>query len=110
MKLKEIRKENNKTQKEIADILNIPQRTYNEYELGQTEPTIDQLKKLSNLYNVSIDYLVDNKINNSNNLSLEEKQEKIIKKIEKMNTVQCARMHGYVDRLIEEYKENYTFK
>lgn len=58
MRLKELRKINNKTQDEIATFLNMSQVSYGRYELETSEPTIDTLCKLANYYDVSIDYLI----------------------------------------------------
>ena len=64
MLLKEERNKKKITQQEVAEVLNISQRTYSAYELGQTEPTIDTLCKLADYYNVSIDYLVGRQLKN----------------------------------------------
>lgn len=58
MRIKELRKENRKTQTEMAKYLNIAQNSYQRYEAGETEPNIGNLIKLADYYNVSIDYLV----------------------------------------------------
>ena len=58
MKLKELRKENQKTQDDLARALNVSHGTYNNYEQGKYEPNIDTIIKLANYYDVSIDYLV----------------------------------------------------
>ena len=58
MRLKELRKENKKTQAEIALILNVTQQTYARYELETSEPTIDTFCKLADYYRVSLDYLI----------------------------------------------------
>ena len=57
-KLKELRKLSNKTQDDIAALLNTTQATYSRYEQNQSEPTIDTLCKLADYYNVSLDYLI----------------------------------------------------
>lgn len=56
--LKELRQKENKTQKEIAEDLNITQRTYSNYETGKREPSIDMLINIADYYNTSIDILV----------------------------------------------------
>ena len=56
--LKTLRKENNKTQSDLAKILNVTTGSYNQYELGNTEPNIDILIKLADYYGVSVDYLI----------------------------------------------------
>lgn len=57
-KLKDLRNESGKTQKEIAEILEISATCYAGYEQGYREPDIATLKKLCLLYNTSSDYLI----------------------------------------------------
>ena len=57
-KIREFRKNNHKTQLEIAQILNLPLSTYRNYELGVAEPNIAILEKLSDLYDVTVDELL----------------------------------------------------
>lgn len=64
MKLKELRKQNKKTQEEIANYLNITQVSYGRYELGTSEPNLQILNQLANYYKVSIDYLIGRETNN----------------------------------------------
>lgn len=52
-----LRTETNLTQKEVADKLGIAQQTYQGYETGSTKATLHLLEQLSNLYNVSMDFL-----------------------------------------------------
>lgn len=54
----DLRKQNKKTQSEIAKYLNLTTAGYNKYEINKTEPSIENLKKLADYYNVSLDYLV----------------------------------------------------
>lgn len=57
--LKEIRIDHDIRQKDIAKVLSVSQNTYSQYETGIIPLTADVLIKLSNYYNVSIDYLLD---------------------------------------------------
>lgn len=61
-KLKELRIYNNLKQKEVADNLNIPLERYRSYENRTCRLNDEILIKFSQLYNVSIDYLLDNDI------------------------------------------------
>ena len=58
MKLKELREENNVSQKEIAEFLNIKQNTYSQYETHKRQLSIDILIKLSKFYHVTTDYIL----------------------------------------------------
>lgn len=52
-----LREDNNLTQQNIADILNVGQRTYADYELGKTRIPVDSLIILARHYDVSLDYI-----------------------------------------------------
>ena len=59
MKIKELRKQNHKTQHEVANFLKIAQTTYSGYETQQRTPDIETLKKIADYYGVSLDYLCE---------------------------------------------------
>lgn len=56
--LQELRKSKKLSQKEVAGNLNIPATTYNTYESGRTEPPIEILVRLSYLYGMPVDFIV----------------------------------------------------
>ena len=56
-RLKECRKNKNKTQKDVADYLGITECGYQNYEIRRREPKIETLNKLADYFDVSIDYL-----------------------------------------------------
>lgn len=56
--LQELRKAKKLSQKEVAAHLKIPATTYNTYESGRTEPPIEILVRLSHLYGLPIDFIV----------------------------------------------------
>ena len=57
----ELRKLNNYTQRQVAEVLNISQPSYIRYENGKAEPSLENLVKLADLFDVSIDYLCGRK-------------------------------------------------
>ena len=57
-RLRILRKQNQKTQADIATILHVSQNTYSDYENGKINVPISILKKLAVYYQVSIDFLV----------------------------------------------------
>ena len=58
MNLKPLREEKNATQDSIAKLLNVQRYTYAKWEQGRAEPSINDLIKLAEIFEVSIDYLV----------------------------------------------------
>lgn len=64
MRLKELRNEKKISQYKLADDLNLNVMTYNGWEKGKVEPNIENLKKLADYFNISIDYLVGRNFNN----------------------------------------------
>ncbi|MCB6415223.1 helix-turn-helix domain-containing protein [Faecalimonas umbilicata] len=56
-RIRALREDNDYTQTQIANIINVGQRTYADYELGKTRIPIDSLIKLAKFYDVSMDYI-----------------------------------------------------
>ena len=56
-RIRALREDMDKTQCEIANLLNVGQRTYCDYELGKTRIPVDSLITLAKYYNVSMDYI-----------------------------------------------------
>lgn len=59
MRLRLIRKQHNISQLKLALDLNVSQNTISRYETGQREPSIVDLIKIADYFNVSIDYLLE---------------------------------------------------
>lgn len=57
-RVRDLREDNDYTQKQIAEILKIHQTTYSDYEIGNLNIPVDVLIKLAKFYNTSIDYIV----------------------------------------------------
>lgn len=58
MRFKEIRKARKLTQQQVANLLDIPLRTYQNYERGVNDPDTDIICKLADYYGVTTDYLI----------------------------------------------------
>ena len=56
-RIREIREEHFMTQQKVADLLNVGQRTYADYESGKTRIPVDSLLILAKFYDVSMDYI-----------------------------------------------------
>lgn len=57
-KVRELREDSDKTQKEIAELLNMQLTVYRRYESGERELPLWAAIRLAEYYNVSLDYLV----------------------------------------------------
>lgn len=60
-RLKELRNERNMTRQALADELHISVRLVGYWENGQRECSLDMLIKISNIFDVSVDFLIGNK-------------------------------------------------
>ena len=56
--LKMIRAQKKLNQQKVAMDLNISREALSHYENGKREPSLDMLKKMSDYFNVSIDFLI----------------------------------------------------
>lgn len=131
MRLKELRKEKNITQKELAKILGFEQTIVCMWELGTREPSNETLIKMANYFNCSIDYLlgrdevnqekkqpeqIELKVKND----LTDKQKELLNIILDMNNDDVNKIIGYaysltekelsteekIQKLLKEYKKN----
>ena len=68
-KLQKIRKENNVTQEQLADKLNVSRQAVSKWESGTAYPDTEKLIQISKIFNVSLDELInDNKEGKPNNV------------------------------------------
>lgn len=58
IRLKSLRKENNFTLQDVANYLHVNKATISYYENGKRVPSFNKLVKLSELFHVSVDYLL----------------------------------------------------
>ena len=57
-RMKELRKEQDKKQQELADCFSVKLRTYQGYEYGESYPEVAKLIAIADYFDVSLDYLV----------------------------------------------------
>ncbi len=73
----ELRKQNGYSQEEIGYKLNVARQTISKWESGTTTPDMENLIKISQLFNISIDELTENKIKKIDKIEKVEKIDKI---------------------------------
>jgi len=84
-KLKQLRKEKDMTQQQIADLLKVGRPTVAGYETKGKQPDYDKLKILSKYFDVSIDYLLGN--TDQRNISIDEKYKEVYDVEEAMEVI-----------------------
>lgn len=57
-RIRDLREDRDLKQREVAEYLRCSQQVYSNYELGQRDIPTDVLIRLSELYKVSVDYLL----------------------------------------------------
>lgn len=100
MRLKEIRIKRGLTQKELSEKLNIKQNTISSYEIGAIQPSIENLIKLADLLEVSVDTLLGHDSNIIDLDVLSENQKQVVNIVAKeMEENDVAKVLGYIDNL-----------
>jgi len=71
MFLKELRKQNNMTQEQLGERLDVTNKTVSRWETGNYMPPIECLKRLSDIYKISINEIISGKRLNEENYKME---------------------------------------
>ena len=74
-KITKIRKDNNMTQEQFAEILYVSRQSVSKWELDCVYPNTEKLILISKLFNCSLDYLLKDEIEN-NDINLQTESEK----------------------------------
>jgi transcriptional regulator with XRE-family HTH domain len=97
--LKELRTERNLTTQQMADFLGVSKGSYNYYELGKTEPSIDKIIKLADFFCVSTDYLLNANIYSTSGISSEDRE--ILKKFHSLDPRHQEVIRMQIETLLE---------
>ncbi|MBO0572575.1 helix-turn-helix transcriptional regulator [Clostridium botulinum] len=110
--IKKLRKENNLTQKELGDKLNVGKSTISQYENNINTPDIDIIKKISKIFDVSVDYLLGNTDIRKNDLfngsdAINETLNKILKECNEKDLLKLSKVYEiYKDLNLDELDED----
>lgn len=105
-RIKELRKKRNITQQDLAEMLGVSYQAISRWENNITSPDITALPVLANIFNVTVDYLLDVNINENT---------QIIENIYKQSWELCVNQkHKEAQELLEEktklFPNNYFLK
>lgn len=106
IKIKELRIENNLTQEDLAEQLGVSFQAVSRWETGVTYPDITLLPVLANMFNVTVDYLLDVDI-----LKKEEEIKEILKKDDELAHVGKVKEREHLlEQSLKKYPNNWDFK
>ena len=75
------------TQREVAEILHCAEPTYNRYETGKRQPSIETLINLAELFDVSVDFIIGR--TQVENHSLSDYEEQLVEASRKADPRAC---------------------
>lgn len=101
MNLKERRKQMGLSQEDVAKRIGVHNTTYGNWELGKTEPSLEDLVKLADLMQLTTDELLGRETSLINLNCLADTEAYLIRKILKMNELELAKTKAYVMGLTE---------
>ncbi len=112
-KIRELRLEKSLTQTELGEILGVNQTAIGKYERGELEPNCQNLIKLADLFECSIDYLIG-RTDDFGNISvpmnageqLSPAEKKLLDNYRKLNSKGKYRVEAYMDVRLEEQLAN----
>lgn len=100
-RIRELREDNDLTQKQVADKLYMHLTQYRRYETGERELSLETAVAISKIYGVSIDYIAENDSDDAR-LALTAEEREIIRKYRRLSKINKARILERLDTLASE--------
>ncbi len=94
-RIKDIREDNDLTQNDIANKLNVNRSTYANWENGDKLIPLEKLDEISVLFNVPFSYLLDMEISYSKKITIKKMNYK--KMLDKINNIKKTKKQTYQD-------------
>lgn len=86
-RLKDLREDSDKSQKEIAEIIKTSCAYYGAYELGKRDIPFERVIELAKYYDVSLDYIAG-RTNDKGGLSIDQDEKKLLALFRRLNRQQ----------------------
>lgn len=97
-RLRIVRNEHGYTQEELADKMNVSQKTISSWETGRTSPKFEESRRLCELYGCTLEYLTGTKQHDSNDITIDD----IMFRMKSFDVETLKKISDYADFLIEE--------
>lgn len=116
IRLKELRKEKNLTQKELAQIFSTTDDSIFSWEKGRSQPPIDMIRKFCEFFEVSADYLlgIEDEYGKAFTMTTQkrvgtkpEEENGLLRSYRKLSATGKARVVAYADLLSEQEADGY---
>ena len=106
IKLREIRINQHKSQKQVANDLNISEPTFSHYETGRYEPDVATLILLADYFGCSVDFLIGHQTASTVQLDLlTDAQKELFGLLRNLSDRQIDKVIGYINSLTENKGE-----
>lgn len=111
-RIRDLREDKDKGQKETAEYLKIAEKTYQRYERGENDVPLEKAVQLAKYYGVSIDYIagLTNDKRGLTRSELSDEETDIIKKYRSLSEKRQGRILGQLEALTEEESEETKLK
>ena len=101
LKIRQLREQRRLTQMQLAELIDMSERTVSRIEVGSVEPELNTLISISNALGVSLDYLISDDTTISKDIYIHE----ITERVSKLNLKDIKHILGYVEFYIETKNE-----
>lgn len=111
-RLRDLREDKDINQKQVSEILNLAEKTYQRYERGENDIPLEKALILAEFYEVSLDYIAG-RTNDKKGLtknSIPEDEARILKKLQKLSDIEKGKIEGRIDLMIEQAEEEAKLK
>ncbi|MBO5955142.1 MAG: helix-turn-helix transcriptional regulator [Clostridia bacterium] len=99
MRLKEIRNLKGISQRKLGKMIGVAGTVVSKYERGICDPSVENLIKMAQIFNVSVDTLVGNDSKIVDITSLDKNRQYVINKVVyELNDIDVAKLIGYIDK------------
>ncbi len=106
-----LRKNAGLTQRGLSEKVNIPKTNIGHYELGITEPNLDNLVKLADFFGCSVDYLLGHQVNDiTRPKEATMLQRQLCQDILALDEDDCGRVEAYIAGIKAKNQEQQKIK
>ena len=103
-RIKQLRKEKGLTQSQLADELGVTDKAVSKWEVGEANPDISLLVKLAEVFNVTVDYLLTGKVEESLSLDDMDKDKRAVLLAKKDDAVNFEKFKHVDSRILFSQK------